>query len=77
MTTELRKTVRRKAAGPYDHKGARVVVILEPGDVIGMRLERTRRLFRAPINRVFRQIMVWNVDAERAAKRAARKAGGK
>lgn len=73
--TELRNPVRRRTAGAYDHRRRRIVVILEPGDVIAMREERTRKLFRAPISRVLRQMIVWTVDAERAAKRAARKAG--
>lgn len=72
--TELRKTVVRRSASPYDHKRRRIVVMLMPGDVIGMREERTRRVFSAPLARVLRQMIVWNVDADRAAKKAARKA---
>lgn len=72
--TELRKPVRRRTATPYDHGGQRIVVSLEPGDVIGLRFERTRKTFRAPIKRLMQQVIQWNVDAERAAKRAARKA---
>ena len=72
--TELRKPVRRRTATPYDHRGQRIVVSLEPGDVIGLRFERTRKTFRAPIKRLMQQVIQWNVDAERAAKRAARKA---
>lgn len=73
--TDLRKAVVRRSAGPYDHRRRRVVIMLEPGDVVAMREERTRKWFRAPMNRVLRQIITWNVDAERAAKKAARKAG--
>lgn len=73
--TELRKTLVRRTAGTYDHKRRRIVVMLMPGDVLAMREERTRRVFSAPLARVLRQIIVWNVDAERAAKRAARTAG--
>lgn len=72
--TELKKTVRRRTVSPYNHRRKRVVVSLEPGDVIGFRLERDRKTFRAPIHRLMQQVMLWNVDAERAAKRAGRKA---
>ena len=72
--TSIRKPVTRRTVEPYDHHGRRVVVTLEPGDVLALRWERTRKTFRAPINAVMRAIVLWNVDAERAAKRAARKA---
>ena len=72
--TELRKTVTRRSAAPYDHRRRRVVIMLMPGDVIAMREERTRRVFSAPVNRIYRQMIQWNVDADRAAKKAARKA---
>ncbi len=72
--TDLRKPVRRRTSGVYDHSARRIVVILEPGDVIAMREERGRKLFSASIPRIFRQLIIWNVEAERAAKRAARRA---
>jgi len=72
--TPIRKSVARRTVTPYDHHGRRVVVTLEPGDVLGLRWERTRRTFRAPIHRVMRQVIEWNVSAERAARRAARRA---
>jgi hypothetical protein len=72
--TELRKPLRRRTAGAYDHQGRRVVVTLLPGDVIAFRWERTRRTFTAPINSVMRQVVKWNVDAERAARKLARRA---
>lgn len=72
--TELHKAVRRRSVLPYDHHGRRVVVMLEPGDVVAMKYERTRKWFRAPINRVFQQLIVWNVAAERAERKAKRKA---
>jgi hypothetical protein len=72
--TELRKPLRRRTAGAYDHQGRRVVVTLLPGDVIAFRWERTRRTFTAPINSLMRQVVKWNVDAERAARKLARRA---
>jgi hypothetical protein len=73
MPTELRKRVVRRTTGDYDWRGRKIVVMLEPGDVIGMREERRRKVFRAPISRVFVQLIRWNVDAERAEKAAERK----
>lgn len=40
MTPTL-KTVRRRTISP--HRGRRIVVSIGPGDVIGLRHERTRR----------------------------------
>ena len=68
--TDLRKTIMRRTVGTFNHQGRRIVVALEPGDVLALREERTKKWFRAPIANVMRQVMVWNVDAERAlAKR--------
>ena len=72
--TSIRKTTLRRTVEPFNHQGRRIVVALEPGDVLAMREERTQRWFRAPIATVLRQIITWNVDTERAAKRANRKA---
>ena len=51
----------------------RIVVSLEPGDVIGMRLERTRTTYRAPLASVFRTLADWHARTEARAKREARK----
>ena len=69
MTTELRKTVCRRCVEPYDHRRKKLVVSLEPGDVINFREERSRKRFSAPLARVFRQVVMWNVDALKAEKR--------
>jgi len=73
MTTELRSTVTRRCAEPHDHRKKRLVVSLEPGDVISFREERGRKTFSAPLARVYRQVLVWNVDALRALKRAGKR----
>ena len=70
MATELRRTVVRKLAQCCDHRRKRLVVALEPGDVITFREERSRKRFSAPLCRVYRAVVLWNVDAERAAKKA-------
>jgi hypothetical protein len=72
MTTELRKTLSRRCAEPYDHRRRRLVVRLEPGDVISFREEHGRTWFSAPLSRVYRQVLLWNVEAERSKKRSRR-----
>lgn len=71
--TDLHRPVRRRTHFPFAHYRRRIVVILEPGDCISMRLERTRTLYRAPIATVFRQLVEWHVAAIRREKRLARK----
>ena len=71
--TELEKTVRRRTRFPFAHYRRRIVIILEPGDVLAMRLERTRTLYRAPIASVYRQLVEWHVNAIRREKQMARK----
>ncbi len=72
MTTELRRTVARRTAQPCDHRRKRIVVALEPGDIITFREEGSRKRFGAPLCRVFLQVVLWNVDSERAAKKKAK-----
>ena len=69
MITELRRTIIRRTAEAFDHRKRRVIVRLEPGDVISMKEERSRKWFSAPINHVYQQIVHWNVLAEKAIKR--------
>lgn len=71
--TDLKHPVKRRTRFPFAHYRKRIVVILEPGDCVAMRLERTRRLYRAPISSVYRQLVEWHVAAVRREKRLARK----
>lgn len=71
--TDLHKTIRRRSSTPFAHYHKRIVVSLEPGDVLGMRLERTRTTYRAPLANVFRTLADWHARAEARAKREARK----
>jgi hypothetical protein len=73
MPTELRRVVVRKLAQCCDHRRKRLVVALEPGDVITFREERSRKRFSAPLCRVYRAVVQWNVDAERAARKHRRR----
>jgi hypothetical protein len=72
--TELERSVRRRTRSPFAHYRKRIVVILEPGDIIAMRLERTRTTYRAPLSAVFRQLADWHADAELRRKREKGKA---
>lgn len=70
--TELTKPVARRACRPFAHYRRRIVVILEPGDVIAMRLERARLTYRASLAQVFCTLAEWHAEAERRRRREAR-----
>lgn len=70
--TELRRPVRRRTREAYDHRGKRMVVELEPGDLITIREEGCRTRFTAPISRVFRQMLVWSAEEKRRSKKGRR-----
>ena len=71
--TDLHKTIRRRSREQFAHYRRRIIISLEPRDVIGMRLERTRTTYRAPLASVFRTLADWHARAEARAKREARK----
>ena len=71
--TDLHKTIRRRSREQFAHYQKRIVISLEPGDVIGMRLERTRTTYRAPLASVFRTLADWHARTEARAKQEARK----
>ena len=71
--TELEKAVRRRSRFPFAHYRKRIVVILEPGDIIAMRLERTRTYYRSTLAAVYRQLVEWQVAFRRREKLLARK----
>ena len=69
MPTDLRKTVIRRCTEPHDHRGKRLIVALEPGDVISIREERSKKHFSAPLSKVFRQIVRWNLESQSPKRR--------
>ena len=73
--TDLRKPVRRRTVGVCQAARRQLVVYLLPGDVVGFRESGRRRIWTAPIGRLYVQTVKWTVDAERAEKRKQRKAG--
>lgn len=66
--TDLTKPLRRRSRAPFGHYRRRIVVTLEPGDLLAMRLERTRMTYRASLADVFRQLAAWHAVAERRCK---------
>jgi hypothetical protein len=66
--TSLEKPVTRRTRAQFQHYGKNLVVTLEPGDVIAIRLERTRTTLRAPLNSVYIQLCQWNAEAQRREK---------
>jgi len=71
--TDLERHVIRRSRFPFAHYKKRIVMAFEPGDVVAMRLERTRTWYRGSVAGVFRQLTVWHVEAKRREKRQARK----
>ena len=71
--TSLERPVTRRTRHPFAHYRKRIIVILQPGDVLAMRLERTRILVSAPIASVYHQMVAWNVAAQRREKILAKK----
>lgn len=71
--TDLLKKVSRRSLIP--HRGRRIVVSLEPGDLIGLREERCRRVEYVCIAAIFDYAVKARVLSERLAKKKAKKAG--
>ena len=65
--TDLNKRVKRRSIHP--HRGRRIVISLELGDLIGLREERTRKTYYFPIAAAFDFAVKMHVAALRAAKR--------
>lgn len=60
--------VYRKTVEPLDHRGRRIVVGLEPGDIISFREERCQRKYTLDIKWAYRQAVKQAVDKARADK---------
>ena len=71
--TDLERPIIRRSRSPFAHYRKRIVMAFEPGDVVAMRLERTRTWYRGTVSGVFRQLIAWQVEAKRREKRLARK----
>jgi hypothetical protein len=74
--TPLNKPVVRKTAYPYKHYRTAIVVKLEPGDYIVLRLARQRTEVSIPISHLFDELLyrkARRIQAEKQAKRKKRK----
>ena len=72
MVTELRRYVLRRTVEAHDYRRRKLVICLEPGDVISLREERCRKWFSAPLSKVYHQIVRWNLESAKQAKRNQR-----
>ena len=67
--TALTRAVTRRSRAPFAHYRRRIVVSLEPGDTLAMRLERTRTTYRASLASIFRQLAAWHAADAAPRKR--------
>jgi len=71
--TDLYRRVRRRTVDVCPTTRRRWVVELLPGDTFSCREEGRRRRYLAPLRRVCLQVVKWNIEAEKAAKKKKRK----
>jgi len=68
--TNLDKIVKRRSNRiNQDLHGRRIIVMLEPGDTIAMRLERRRKVVRSAISKIY-----WFMAKQDALEEAKKKA---
>lgn len=67
IVTDLIKPIKRKATRP--HQGRSYTVVLMPGDVIGFRPERSRKIFYVTLAACYDLAVRQTVAAERATRR--------
>lgn len=67
------KSLQRRTRFPFAHYRRRIVVELQPGDIITMRLEGTRTHYTAAIADLYRLLARWHASAAAAEKRRKRK----
>lgn len=65
--TDLHKIVRRRTCRPFDHHGRRIVVQLEPGDILAMKEERRKQWVRIAIPSLYAYV-VWRDATERVRR---------
>ena len=62
--TDLNRIVRRRTKRVFDHHNRRIVVQLEPGDILAMKEERRKDWYRIAIPSLF-QYVIWLDATER------------
>lgn len=73
--TDLLKIVKRRTAQMNATARRHLVVTLEPGDMIGFREAGRRKSYKLGLHELYVLAVRKTVDAERAAKKLARKLG--
>jgi hypothetical protein len=67
------RVVRRTVDVYPASRNKKIIIALEPGDVIALKEERSQTWYRAPISRVFSAVVQWTVNAEKMeAKKCSR-----
>lgn len=77
MTT-LERRIARRTKEHHDYRRKRLVVLLIPGEgiepsQIGIREERTRHVFAAPVAAIYRQLIRWEVETKQHSRKAGRR----
>lgn len=74
--TDLERAISRRTRVP--HRGRRIVVTLEPGDLLTLREERRRQTYTEPLAVVFdwfvKREAIRAIEARKAARKARRRA---
>ena len=69
--TDLSKRVARRTISL--HRGRRLIVTLEPGDMVGVRLERCRQVEYMPVSAIYDMAVKARVLSDRNNKRKVEK----
>lgn len=72
--TDLCRTVKRRTCREADLVRRRLVVILEPGDTLAIRETGRRRLYRRSLERIYLQMVRWQLEDDRRKAIEERKA---
>lgn len=72
MATALKKQVVRKCERST-YRGRPLIVMLMPGDILGMREAGRRTTYTAPLDRVFVMLARWYADEEIRRKKEEKK----
>lgn len=64
--------VFRMTVEPFDYHGKKIIVGLEPGDIISFREERSRKTYTLPIPWAYRQAVKMSAEKEQGEKRTTR-----
>lgn len=69
--TRLNRTIKRMS-GATTHRGRRIAVTIEPGNLIGLREERTRKTFYLTIDAAYELAVMAELRAARREKAKAK-----